>query len=65
MAKLTIKTADDCKWDILSLGEVMLRLDPGDTRVARTRQFQVWEKAAANTMLPGVCGVALECGQHW
>jgi 2-dehydro-3-deoxygluconokinase len=43
MAKLTIKTADDCKWDILSLGEVMLRLDPGDTRVARTRQFQVWE----------------------
>jgi 2-dehydro-3-deoxygluconokinase len=43
MAKLTIKAADDCKWDILSLGEVMLRLDPGDTRVARTRQFQVWE----------------------
>jgi len=43
MAKATIKPADDCKWDILSLGEVMLRLDPGDTRVARTRQFQVWE----------------------
>jgi 2-dehydro-3-deoxygluconokinase len=43
MAKATIKSADDCKWDILSLGEVMLRLDPGDTRVARTRQFRVWE----------------------
>jgi len=43
MAKLSIKPADDCMWDILSLGEVMIRLDPGDTRVARTRQFQVWE----------------------
>ncbi|MGD8883478.1 MAG: PfkB family carbohydrate kinase, partial [Desulfobacterales bacterium] len=43
MAELTIKPAKECKWDILSLGEVMLRLDPGDTRVARTRQFQVWE----------------------
>jgi 2-dehydro-3-deoxygluconokinase len=41
MTKATIKAADDCKWDILSLGEVMLRLDPGDTRVARTRQFKI------------------------
>ncbi len=30
-------------WDLVSLGEVMLRLDPGDVRVATTRQFQVWE----------------------
>ena len=43
MAKIDIKTVDACKWDILSLGEVMIRLDPGDIRVARTRQFQVWE----------------------
>ncbi len=32
-----------CKYDILSLGEVMLRLDPGDQRIHTTRQFQVWE----------------------
>jgi 2-dehydro-3-deoxygluconokinase len=31
------------RWDCLSLGEVMLRLDPGDTRIHTTRQFQVWE----------------------
>jgi len=31
------------RWDCLSLGEVMLRLDPGESRIHATRQFQVWE----------------------
>jgi len=31
------------RWDCLSLGEVMLRLDPGVGRIQTTRQFQVWE----------------------
>jgi 2-dehydro-3-deoxygluconokinase len=31
------------RWDCLSLGEVMLRLDPGEGRIATTRQFQAWE----------------------
>jgi len=31
------------RWDALSLGEVMLRLDPGDRRIHTTRHFQVWE----------------------
>jgi len=31
------------RWDCLSLGEVMLRLDPGDNRIHATRHFQVWE----------------------
>ncbi|MGA7246000.1 MAG: sugar kinase [Terracidiphilus sp.] len=31
------------RWDCLSLGEVMLRLDPGEGRVHTTRQFAVWE----------------------
>ncbi len=30
-------------WDLVSLGEVMLRLDPGDERIATTRHFRVWE----------------------
>jgi len=30
-------------WDLVSLGEVMLRLDPGDDRVSTTRHFRVWE----------------------
>ena len=35
--------ASSRRWDCLSLGEVMLRLDPGDTRIHTARQFQVWE----------------------
>ncbi len=31
------------RWDCLSLGEVMLRLDPGEMRIHTARQFQVWE----------------------
>lgn len=31
------------KWDLVSLGEVMLRLDPGDMRIATARNFRVWE----------------------
>ena len=34
---------DACQWDMVSLGEVMLRLDPGDVRVATARQFNAWE----------------------
>ena len=37
------KPAKDCKYDIVSLGEIMLRLDPGDDRIHTTRQFRVWE----------------------
>jgi 2-dehydro-3-deoxygluconokinase len=40
---MQVKPAADCAFDILSLGEVMLRLDPGDGRVRTTRQFQAWE----------------------
>src|SRR5262245_8353909 len=40
---LNIKPKSACRWDLVSLGEVMLRLDPGDSRVHTTRSFQVWE----------------------
>src|SRR5215468_3061349 len=40
---LTIKPKSQCRWDELSLGEVMLRFDPGDHRVATTRSFEVFE----------------------
>ena len=43
MAQLEIKPADDCQFDQVSMGEVMLRLDPGEGRVRTTRQFRVWE----------------------
>jgi 2-dehydro-3-deoxygluconokinase len=40
---LDVKPKEDCRWDVVSLGEVMLRLDPGDGRVHTARTFQVWE----------------------
>jgi 2-dehydro-3-deoxygluconokinase len=43
MEELKIKPKDSCKWDLVSLGEVMLRLDPGDGRIRTTREFRTWE----------------------
>ena len=43
MAQLTLRPREECRWDAVSLGEIMLRLDPGAGRVRSTRQFQVWE----------------------
>lgn len=43
MATLNLKPAGSCKYDLLSLGEIMLRLDPGEGRVRTTREFKVWE----------------------
>lgn len=43
MSDLQIKPKNDCQWDLVALGEVMLRLDPGDGRIATTRAFQAWE----------------------
>jgi len=40
---LTLRTASDCRWDLLSLGEVMLRFDPGEGRIVGARSFRVWE----------------------
>lgn len=42
-SSLSLKPKESCRWDMVSLGEVMLRLDPGVGRVATSRQFQVWE----------------------
>jgi len=40
---LTIKPASECSYDQLSLGEIMLRLDPGEGRIRTARSFQAWE----------------------
>jgi 2-dehydro-3-deoxygluconokinase len=42
MAPIIVKS-DECRWDSLSLGEVMLRLDPGEGRIHTARQFNIWE----------------------
>ncbi len=43
MAALKLKSKESCQWDLVSLGEVMLRLDPGDFRVATARHFRAFE----------------------
>ena len=40
---LTIKPKQGCRWDLMSLGEVMVRFDPGDRRIATARNFEVCE----------------------
>ena len=37
------RSPDTCRWDLVALGEVMLRLDPGEGRIRTTRQLRVWE----------------------
>jgi 2-dehydro-3-deoxygluconokinase len=43
MSGLAIRPAAECRFDEVSLGEVMLRLDPGEGRVHTTRTFRAWE----------------------
>ncbi len=43
MATLEIKPAAFCRYDMIALGEVMLRLDPGHGRIRAARDFKVWE----------------------
>jgi len=43
MSVLTIRPAGECRFDLVALGEVMLRFDPGDYRIATTRSFTVSE----------------------
>src|SRR5215469_15218388 len=40
---LKVRSKEKCRWDLISLGEVMLRLDPGEKRIWTTRQFEVFE----------------------
>jgi 2-dehydro-3-deoxygluconokinase len=40
---MKVRAKEGCRWDLISLGEVMLRLDPGDVRVSTAREFRVWE----------------------
>ncbi len=40
---LNLRPASACRWDLLSLGEVMLRFDPGEGRIVGARGFRVWE----------------------
>jgi 2-dehydro-3-deoxygluconokinase len=40
---LTIRPSTECAFEQLSLGEIMLRLDPGEGRIRTARNFDAWE----------------------
>ena len=40
---LPLKPQDSCAFDAVALGEIMLRLDPGEGRIRTARHFQAWE----------------------
>ena len=43
MSGLAIRPAEECRYDLVALGEIMLRFDPGAGRIRSAREFQVWE----------------------
>ena len=43
MSVLKLKEKMYCQYDLVSLGEIMLRFDPGEGRIHTARNFQVWE----------------------
>jgi len=52
--KLEIKPAGSCAWDAASLGEIMLRFDPGEGRIHTTREFKVWEGGGEYNVVRGL-----------
>ena len=43
MTDLSIRPAAECRYDLVALGEIMLRFDPGEHRIRTARSFRVWE----------------------
>ena len=43
MGMFNFKPEKACRFDLISLGEVLLRLDPGETRISMAESFKVWE----------------------
>ena len=51
---LELRDKKDCKYDAVSLGEVMLRLDPGEGRIRTARQFRAWEGGGEYNVIRGL-----------
>ena len=52
--KLNLKPKSECKYDAVSLGEVMLRLDPGEGRIRTARTFRAWEGGGEYNVIRGL-----------
>jgi hypothetical protein len=58
MAVLELKKPEECRYDLVSLGEVMLRLDPGEGRIHTARSFKVWEGGGEYNVARGLRSVS-------
>ena len=52
--KLNLRPAEECTFDTVSLGEVMLRLDPGEGRIRTARSFRAWEGGGEYNVIRGL-----------
>ncbi len=53
-AGLQLRPAEECRYDGLALGEVMLRLDPGEGRIRTARSFRAWEGGGEYNVVRGL-----------
>ena len=51
---LKLRTKEECKFDAVSLGEIMLRLDPGEGRIRTARSFRAWEGGGEYNVVRGL-----------
>ena len=51
---LQLRSKEECKYDAVSLGEVMLRLDPGEGRIRTARSFRAWEGGGEYNVVRGL-----------
>ncbi len=54
MEQIQLRDAAECRWDAASLGEIMLRLDPGDGRIHTAREFRAWEGGGEYNVVRGL-----------
>ena len=52
--ELNIRDKKECTYDAVSLGEVMLRLDPGEGRIRTARKFMAWEGGGEYNVIRGL-----------
>ena len=51
---LNLRPKEECQFDAVSLGEVMLRLDPGEGRIRTARNFRAWEGGGEYNVVRGL-----------
>ena len=52
--ELKLRPREECTFDAVSMGEVMLRLDPGEGRIRTARSFRAWEGGGEYTVIRGL-----------